>query len=427
MFAAALLADLVTYIVTAVQLSLAFPTGGHFLPSFQVFLTVYAVTQVPLAIMEGVLTVMFFGFLARSRPDLMGVGQEMRPSRMSKRARYILAALTIIKVVTAMLMVRVTGLQGSDDAGSDVIVSIDPQYFSWAHSIWELDEAGEIALFALQGLLGLAVIALALRSWRSRVKDGDRSDASSSIPLTQRWPPLGKLLLTISLLLVSLISPTVVVPLVVLCVGLTLLLITGRARMPRAMLLALIDGLVVVAIGSLIIALVTAGNTVWTLWIGSFGLVLTDEGISLAALVFLRAAAGISLMLFFASSTPIPHMAQALRQLHVPRELAELIILVYRYSFLVLEQYEKMMLAANCRLGLRGFRTSLRTLSQVAVGMFVRSIGVAERAQISLQCRNFRGDFPPYREPARMSVVWAILPVLAFAALYTLNILKIGA
>jgi energy-coupling factor transporter transmembrane protein EcfT len=158
-----------------------------------------------------------------------------------------------------------------------------------------------------------------------------------------------------------------------------------------------------------------------------YGLVFTDSGISLAVLVFLRAAAGITVMLFFASSTPIPHLALALRQLRVPREMAELVILVYRYSFLVLEQYEKMMLAANCRLGSRGIRTSIRTLSKVAVGVFVRSIGVAERAQISLQCRNFRGDFPAYREPARMSAAWALLPVLAFVSLYSLNIVIISA
>jgi cobalt ECF transporter T component CbiQ len=280
----------------------------------------------------------------------------------------------------------------------------------------------------MQTLLGLAIIALAWRSWR-KGKGSDERDRRETARLlnTRSWPPLGKLFLTLSLLLASLISPTVFVPLVVLGLGLVLLFVSNRMEMPRAMLLALIDGLVVVAVGSLIIAFVTAGSTIWTLWIGSFGLVLTNQGVSLAVLVFLRAAAGITVMLFFASSTPIPHLAHALRQLRVPREIAELVILVYRYSFLVLEQYEKMMLAAVCRLGLRGFRRSIRTLSQVAVGMFVRSIEVAERAQISLQCRNFRGDFPVYREPARMSAAWALLPVLVFASLYALNILTVNA
>jgi cobalamin biosynthesis protein CbiM/cobalt ECF transporter T component CbiQ len=427
-FAAALIADLMTYVVTAIQLSLAFPTNGHFLPSFEVFLTVYAVTQIPLAIMEGILTVMFFGFLARSRPDLLGLGEDLKPSKMSKRARVALVTITILVIVMAMVMVRVSGLQGSDNAGSDVIVKIDPQYVPWAHSLWQLDESSEIMLFALQTLLGLAIIALVWRSWRRKRKDAVEAKPAKrdGTAIMTNWPPLGKLLLTLSLLLVSLISQNIIVPIVILGLGLALLMGSNRLRMPRAMVLALIDGLAVVAIGSVIIAVVTSGNADWTLWIGSFGLVFSDNGISLALLVFLRAAAGITIMLFFASTTPIPHLAQALRQLRVPREIAELVILVYRYSFLVLEQYEKMMLAANCRLGLRGVRTSLRTLSKVAVGVFIRSIGVAERSQISLQCRNFQGDFPTYREPARMSVAWVALPLLAFISLYTLNMVMMS-
>jgi cobalamin biosynthesis protein CbiM/cobalt ECF transporter T component CbiQ len=422
-FVAALVSDLVTYIVTAVQLSLAFPTNGHFLPSFEVFMTVYALTQIPLAVMEAVLTVMFFGFLARSRPDLMDLGRELKPSRMSRRARTVVGVLTIIAVIAALGMVRVNGLTGSDNAGTGVIVSINPQYVPWASSGIVLDQVGEMIMFAVQGLLGLAVILLAWWSWRSD-KNGRRE--RSSLPITHRWPPLGKLLLTISLLLVSLISSNILVPIIVLILGMSLLILTNRSKLPHTMMLALADGVLIVGIGAVIIALVTGGTPIFTLWIGSFGLVFSQQGISLALLVFTRAAAGISIMLFFASSTPIPHLALAMRQLRIPKELAELVILVYRYSFLVLEQYEKMMLAANCRLGLRGFRTSLRTLSKVAVGMFVRSIGVAERAQTSLQCRNFKGDFPSYREPARMSTVWMVLPILAFIVLFTINLWAVG-
>ena len=56
-FAAAALGDLFTYVVTAIQLALANPsvTGG-FTESLIKFLMVFAVTQIPLAIIEGLLT-----------------------------------------------------------------------------------------------------------------------------------------------------------------------------------------------------------------------------------------------------------------------------------------------------------------------------------------------------------------------------------
>jgi len=70
-FVTAFLADLATYVVTALQLALAYPSGGDVIASFTTFFGIYALTQVPLAIVEGVLFVMFFDYLSRTRPDML--------------------------------------------------------------------------------------------------------------------------------------------------------------------------------------------------------------------------------------------------------------------------------------------------------------------------------------------------------------------
>lgn len=63
-FLAAALGDLLTYVTTSLQLALAFPapTGGV-AASFAKFMGVFAVTQVPLAVSEGLLTVVVFNLL----------------------------------------------------------------------------------------------------------------------------------------------------------------------------------------------------------------------------------------------------------------------------------------------------------------------------------------------------------------------------
>jgi energy-coupling factor transporter transmembrane protein EcfT len=137
--------------------------------------------------------------------------------------------------------------------------------------------------------------------------------------------------------------------------------------------------------------------------------------------VFLRALAGITVMLFFATSTPIPHFAAALRQLRIPSYITELVILVYRYSFLLFEQLDVLYTAAQCRLGFRGTRNKLRTTGKLAVSLFIKSLEVAERSQTALYCRNFKGDFPNFRPPARMTIGWALLPFLAFGLLFAAN------
>jgi cobalt/nickel transport system permease protein len=63
-FCASLLEDLCTYLVTAVQLALAFPAvQGGFMAAFIKFVSVFAITQIPLAISEGLLTLLVWNWL----------------------------------------------------------------------------------------------------------------------------------------------------------------------------------------------------------------------------------------------------------------------------------------------------------------------------------------------------------------------------
>jgi cobalt/nickel transport system permease protein len=71
-FLAAALGDLATYLVTSVQLALAFPDPvSGILGALLKFGSVFALTQVPLAIIEGLLTVLVVNLLIQySRDDL---------------------------------------------------------------------------------------------------------------------------------------------------------------------------------------------------------------------------------------------------------------------------------------------------------------------------------------------------------------------
>lgn len=77
-FLAAALGDLLTYCVTSVQLAVAYPSAtGGVSGSVLEFLGVFAPTQLPLAVLEGVLTVIIMMALeAYAQPELRAVGFE---------------------------------------------------------------------------------------------------------------------------------------------------------------------------------------------------------------------------------------------------------------------------------------------------------------------------------------------------------------
>lgn len=61
-FSAAFMANIMTYLFTSLQLALAFPSGGIGV-AFIKFISIFAITQVPLAIVEGLLTVLVWNWL----------------------------------------------------------------------------------------------------------------------------------------------------------------------------------------------------------------------------------------------------------------------------------------------------------------------------------------------------------------------------
>jgi cobalamin biosynthesis protein CbiM/cobalt ECF transporter T component CbiQ len=442
-FTAAFLADFFTYIVTSFQLALAYPSGGSIFASFYTFFVIFGITQIPLAVAEGILIVIFFDYLARTRPGILE-GKVRRIERAPNfKAVYALGAALVIGIIAAAVLINPgSGFIGTDDQGGEVIDQITGGFTPWTQNFWSPSEGLVYLLLAAQALLGFCLILYFLNRTRKasssarldgaaprkgsrKASDGGKvgiGEMAFSSP-ARDWPPLGKLALVLALLFVSLLATSVFVPLIVLAVGASLLFYSTRFHLPKVLTLAILEALVIFAISTLIIAFLTqgGGEPLFILTLGNLSLSLYPQGAELAVMLFLRATAGLLVMLFFATSTPIPHFAQALRQMRVPQYITELVVLVYRYSFLLLEQMETMYTAAQCRVGFRGTRNKFRTTGKLAVGMFIRSMDVAERSEMALHCRNFRGDFPTFHPPAQMNLAWVALPVFVFGALYGLN------
>ncbi len=235
------------------------------------------------------------------------------------------------------------------------------------------------------------------------------------------WPPLGKLLLALSLLFGSLFAKSPIVPIIVLIVGLTFIFLSSNFKLPKYIALAYLNTLLLLFIGAIVILFLTPGTVLWAHQIPfftiSFAVSITVQGANLAILVFIRALAGFAVLLFFSSSTPIPHLFIALRQIKIPEHVSELTILIYRYFFLLLEQFGNMVIAADCRLGFKNLKTTIRTSGMLAAGIFGRSMDFAERAQQALYCRNFQGKFPTLNKPKEINFLWIIGTICIFLGL----------
>ncbi len=71
-FCVAAVADIVTYIITSFELALAYPAAvGGVMASFTAFFAIFAITQVPLSIIEGLVLALVFKYIIQLKPDLI--------------------------------------------------------------------------------------------------------------------------------------------------------------------------------------------------------------------------------------------------------------------------------------------------------------------------------------------------------------------
>lgn len=88
-FLAAAFGDWATYIVTSTELALAFPAGGvltagAFFSSFSKFVAIFAITQVPLAIMEGAVSALLFKYVIEAKSDVLVEMKVLQESAVRK-------------------------------------------------------------------------------------------------------------------------------------------------------------------------------------------------------------------------------------------------------------------------------------------------------------------------------------------------------
>ena len=107
-----------------------------------------------------------------------------------------------------------------------------------------------------------------------------------------------------------------------------------------------------------------------------------------------KVAAMVSLILVLLATTSLPNIFKAARALYLSRLLVFLMLLTYRYVFLLIDEFARLRTA----LRVRGFRNradlhSYRTIGQVAGTLLVRGADRSERVGQAMRCRGFDGEF----------------------------------
>lgn len=121
---------------------------------------------------------------------------------------------------------------------------------------------------------------------------------------------------------------------------------------------------------------------------------VSRPGVMLCLKITLKSISILSILIALIATTPLPVIGSALHRLGVPGKLVYLLVMTYRYIFVIENEYRRLMRAAR----IRGFKPgtnihSYKTFAYLTGMIFIRASARAERVYHAMLCRGFNGRF----------------------------------
>ncbi len=149
-------------------------------------------------------------------------------------------------------------------------------------------------------------------------------------------------------------------------------------------------------------------------------LAVTREGILLSAKITIKSNAILLFFIALIATTSIATLGYALNRLRIPEKIVHLLLLTYRYTFVIEQEYARLIRAAK----IRGFRAgnnmhTYRTYAYLIGMLLVKATARAERVHQAMVCRGFKGKFYCLHEFSfsRPEKIWSALMSIAIIGL----------
>ena len=152
-------------------------------------------------------------------------------------------------------------------------------------------------------------------------------------------------------------------------------------------------------------------------WMGD-GLDVRGLGLSL----IFRAAAAITLLTVLLETTAADELLTAMRRLRAPSVVSAVVVLTYRYLFLLFEEWRRMGSARACRAAGRLNVPRANFYAKQFALVFLRAWERAERVESAMEVRGFNGELPVRSRSPLTAGDWA-LAALGVSAFWAVRLL----
>ncbi len=297
----------------------------------------------------------------------------------------------------------------------------------------------QFGYIALLIVLTLAVLALIRRSSPRPAPSGEGSghehhhhgkikhdhnsgvfsiDYYAYISAIRDWNPMFKVFFALTVLVVCIAMDSLYVSLFILVTMGYLTVVRGCIPLHQYISTLTIP-IVFVVVGSLTIALNFARSPIgeFNLSLGFCYLYTSRADLYRMFSLMAKAMAAVSALFMMTLSTPSGEIISVMRKVHVPKLFVELMNMIYRYIFVIMETNRKMHDSAESRLGYVDYQTSLKSFTGTASNLLVVSLKKANAYYDALVSRGYDGELRFLEREKRMDREQITLGIVYFACL----------
>ncbi|CVI73265.1 Cobalt transport protein CbiQ [Clostridiales bacterium CHKCI001] len=138
--------------------------------------------------------------------------------------------------------------------------------------------------------------------------------------------------------------------------------------------------------------------------IGAIYLTASKEGIKTSCNLAMTAFASISCLYFLSLTTPVIDLLTVLKVIRCPSLIIELILLIYRFIFILANTASSIHTAQKCRLSETNYRTLLSAWSQMLAILFVLALKRSRAVYDAMEARCYDGRINVLLEMPQVSI-----------------------
>ncbi len=230
-----------------------------------------------------------------------------------------------------------------------------------------------------------------------------------------------KFLYSLFTLLFCVISRSVAIALIVLTVNGILTVYKGRVPLSRYIRLMLFPlAFLILSTIAIIVNISKTPLDAYAFPIGSYYITGSYSSLIFGVQLILTALSSVSCLYFLSLSTPMTDILTVLRKIRCPEIIVELMLLIYRFIFVLMDLASAMNTAQNCRLGNKNFITSCKSFGALGSTLFVRAMKKSNALYDAMESRCYNGTINVLTEncpPKRQEIIAIILYELLLLAI----------